>query len=412
MSLSSITSAISGAASSLSSLGPQSPASQKAGDRPISFYLRDVTGSTKYTKNLSLIIRPEELTRTDVSRVTVQQTLGGGWADDFGPGLATINISGTTGWRGNSSGDGMTQFKNLKQQVFNDWHVRRNVAVKAGKDPIGVTLVLIDTLDMNLDAVIPMSFTLRRSKSRPLLMQFNIAMVSILWQAKRPIIPSSPGGLAGLLASVKSLLAGMNNVINFVKGIVNQVTAFIQTATSIFQSVTNLIAAAQSIPQSLLGAAHACAQAGMTMFSTIAALPGNTTTQSAAAMATASDFSNILCLLNNTVNTQKTYPDYTPLYGASNCSSTNGGSPPSPYANTNPFYSVVGAPQNAQAPAISSATAPVISTPTIAPPIVAITPAAQQSLAVINNSDPVLAPLSIQNLGVAAGAIATGVTLK
>jgi hypothetical protein len=46
------------------------------------------------------------------------------------------------------------------------------------------------------------------------------------------------------------------------------------------------------------------------------------------------------------------------------------------------------------------------------PPTVTITPAAQQSLALINNSDPVLAPMSMSALGTAAGAIASGITLK
>jgi hypothetical protein len=410
MSISSITSAINGAASSLNSLvgAPSPPSSQKA--LAVTFVLLDKANGG--SKSLDLIIRPEDLTRTDVSRITVQQTLGGAWGDDFGVGLSTINISGTTGWRGNKSGDGRVQFSNLKNQVFTDWHARRNKALKAGKDPAGVMLVFVDTLNQNLDSVIPMTFTLRRSKSRPLLMQYNISMISIAWKVVPPPAPSSAGGLAGLLASIKNLIAAANNVVNFVKSAIGQVTAYINTATTIFQSVTNLIKNAQSIPQSLLGPAIACAQAGATMFSTIASMSGMSTSQSAAAMATASDFSNILCLLNNAVNTVQTYPDYTPLYGASNCSSTSGGSPPSPYADTNPFYAVVGAPQNAPAPASTTAAAPVIVAPTVLPPTVTITPAAQQSLALINNSDPVLAPMSMSALGTAAGAIASGITLK
>ena len=78
----------------------QPPKSQKAGDRPISFVLAEYSKSD--IQEYKFVIRPEELSRMDPSRVTVHQTLGGerlGWADDFGQGLPTINISGHTGWR-------------------------------------------------------------------------------------------------------------------------------------------------------------------------------------------------------------------------------------------------------------------------------------------------------------------------
>jgi len=254
---------------------------------------------------------------------------------------------------------------------------------------------------------------LRRSRSRPLLMQYNITMLSILWKAKASAPPPSPpDGLAGLLSSIKSLVAAVAGIVNLVKGIVSQVTGFITTATGIFQSVTNLIKQAEAIPNSLLLSARACAQAGATMFSTIANISGNTTTQSAMAMSIASSFSNIQCLLQNAVNKQQTYPDYSPLYGASDCSSTNGGSPPSPYAGTNPFYAIVGAPQNAAAPTTAISTAPAILSSSTPAPVVTVSPAAHQALAIVNNSDPVLAPMSISAIGTAAGAIATGITIK
>src|ERR1019366_2426807 len=143
MSISSITQSISSAAGALNSLAGvlPPPSSQKAGDCPISFLLWDTANSPSTKVRATLNIRPEELTRTDVSRVTVQQTLGGAWADDFGPGLAQINISGHTGWRGNRSGDGAALFTALKANVFDNWHAQRNKAVKAGKDPKDVTLL-------------------------------------------------------------------------------------------------------------------------------------------------------------------------------------------------------------------------------------------------------------------------------
>jgi hypothetical protein len=233
-------------------------------------------------------------------------------------------------------------------------------------------------------------------------MQFSISMLVVsegVYTAP-PAPPTNP--LASLLSSINKLINAAKNVVRFVNGIVSQVTSYMQAATNIFQSVSNLIVSAQAIPQSLLVAAKAMALAGTVMFATIAAATDNSTVQTAASMSTASDFSNVFCLFSNAVNRQQTYPDYTPLYGASNCSSTNGGSPVSPYADTNPFYAVVGAPQNA----------PVIAAATVAPPSVTMTPAAQQSLSLIANADPVLAPMSIASLGTAASTIAAGVSVK
>jgi len=401
------------------------PTSQKAGDRPISFVLVDLSVSPAVTNTLEMIIRPEELTRTDVTRATIQQTLGGAWADDFGPGLATINISGHTGWRGAqfSTSDGMDQFAKLKNQVFTEWHSRRNAAVKAGIDPAKVGLVFVDALDSTIDLVIPMSFTLRRSKSRPLLMQFNIAMTAIKGKitsassssasSALPGLSSALSGLTSMLKSIANIVSAAAAAVNFVKSaIVAPVTAFMNTTKVLFSAVSNLISSAESIPLTLLNTAKSMAQAGTSMFATIAAFPGNTSTQMAASMSVSAEYSNILCLLQNAVNQQTVYPDYTPLYGASNCSSTAGGSPESPYADTNPFYAVMGAPQNAPAPLASPSTAPAMAPPSTPAPVVSVSPLAQQSLAQINNADPVLAPIRSVTLGALAGNIAAGVSIQ
>ena len=400
------------------------PTSQKAGDRPISFVLLDQSVSPAVTNTLEMIIRPEELTRTDLTRATIQQTLGGAWADDFGPGLATINISGHTGWRGAqfSTSDGMDQFAKLKNQVFTEWHGRRNAAVKAGINPAKVGLVFVDALDSTIDLVIPMNFTLRRSKSRPLLMQFNIAMTAIkgkIYSASSSASSSLPGlssalsGLTSMLKSIANIVSAAAAAVNFVKSaIVTPVVAFMNTMKAVFSAVSNLVSSAESIPLTLLNTAKSMAQAGTSMFATIAAFPGNAPAQMAASMSVSAEYSNILCLLQNAVNQQTVYPDYTPLYGASNCSSTAGGTPESPYADTNPFYAVIGAPQNAPAPLASPSTAPVMTLPSAPALVVSVSPLAQQSLAQINNADPVLAPIRSATLGALAGNIAAGVSIQ
>jgi hypothetical protein len=125
------------------------PQSQKSDAKPISFHLLDPGASAPVT-DITLFVRPEELTRTDPSRTSVTQTLGGAWGstwgskwgDEFGAGIATINISGTTGWRTDSDAkDGLQRLTDLKTLVFDKWHAGRLAAYKNDMDPNTVQLI-------------------------------------------------------------------------------------------------------------------------------------------------------------------------------------------------------------------------------------------------------------------------------
>ncbi|HEX5678796.1 MAG TPA: hypothetical protein VFX91_12595, partial [Alcanivorax sp.] len=112
-------------------------------------------------------IRPEELTVIEPSRAAVQQTLGGAWLDNFGPGIKSVNIGGHTGWRAlYGDEDGFALFKRLNNTVFRLWHAKRAAAIEAGRDPDLIQLVFVDELDELVYVVAPLSFQLRRSKSR------------------------------------------------------------------------------------------------------------------------------------------------------------------------------------------------------------------------------------------------------
>lgn len=150
---------------------PTPPPSQK--DRPIGFAL--FGGGQSYVQNL--LIRPEELTKSEPSRLNVQQTLGGAWADDFGRGVATIRISGHLGWRGSEALAGEDAFRALRNGAFVAWHQGRANQRAAGADPDAVQLFFVDTLDGFTDLVAPKVFTLRRSKTSPLLMRYTMELL-------------------------------------------------------------------------------------------------------------------------------------------------------------------------------------------------------------------------------------------
>lgn len=373
------------------------PATQKAGQRPISFLL-DGFGSPSF---VDLVIRPEDLVRTDPSRLNVQQTLGGAWADNFGPGISQITISGHTGWRrteGNGE-DGIGRFLTLKETVFTEWHQRRDSIAKSGLNPDGVRLVFSDALDDFAAVVAPMSFTLRRSRSRPLLAQYQLAMM-VLGDAE--VIFGTPKGrstvrdpdlleqlgLESLSASVDRITAQLNNVHSFVDGtLAAPVRAFMAQTAKLYGSVRGLISAGSGIVGSVISIAQMTAQAGVNLFRTLAAIQSIPQTIKSSLMSMASAYSNIACVLNNAVRQQIHYQDYSDLYGASNCSSTAGGRPISSIGGENPFYKVV---------------------PTAGPSPVSVSQPAHAALTSMANTDTSLAPMSTANLGAAMSTIAGG----
>ena len=137
---------------------------------------------------LTLPIKPEELTRTEPSRVLAVNSMDGAWVDAFGRGLTTLTISGNTGWRDRSGkGDGISQFEQLRDNFIHNWHDLRRKRIDAGKDPNDVRLIFIDALNGNYVAdVVPTTFVLRRSKSQPLLLLYNITMTVVKEKAQNP----------------------------------------------------------------------------------------------------------------------------------------------------------------------------------------------------------------------------------
>jgi hypothetical protein len=364
--------------------------SQKADVRPISFVLEK---SGVPSVALDLAIRPEEMTRSDPSRLAVMQTLGGAWADDFGEGIAQINMAGTTGWRsGGFGGDGEARFLQLRTLVYDGWHNQRKQARLAGQDPSNIALVLADSLNSTIDIVAPMSFALRRSKSRPLLMQFQISLLVLGQQSPAGASSSTSSDLTSkILASLTASVSTITSIAARITGYINAnfaapLVSFIGSANAVYGQVTAAIQAGQSVVASVLHVASLISQAGTAIARTVNAVLSLPDVVRGDIAALGSAFSNIFCGLQK-IGTQKIYQNYMGIYGASNCSSTSGGSPISPFANSNTFAAV--------APT-STGTGIVLSSP------------ATQSLQVMATSDPVLAPMSLTAIQTNLAAVNAG----
>lgn len=380
-----------------------SPASsQKAEDCPISFILDDQSGGGGLD-SVTLYIRPEDMTRVHPSRLSVNQTLDGAWIDSFGEGLEKTTISGILGWRTGADGkDGATRLQEMREKVYHAWHTRRKAAIERGNDPNKVKLFFVDALNDYIRIVAPEVFEIKRNKSRPLLGSYRIAFTAVgggtiagvkLTSSSLglPGVDPSGFGLDSLMGSINSITTSINGMTAWVnKTVLAPVQAFMRLTSRVLTTVHTLINSGQALAGSLMNVARAITQAGVNVFRTFAAIIGIPAAAKAALMGVASAYSNSFCVLRNALRSLATYEDYNNLYGSSNCSSTAGGSPPSPYLGTNAFFAV--------APSVKQT--------------VGVSVPASTNLSALSKSDTVLAPMTPFQIGSALSSINSGVILS
>jgi hypothetical protein len=334
-----------------------------------------------------------------------------GWVDSFGGGLPTVTIAGTTGWRagGVSGEDGADAFESLNTLIQHDYHDARQSAIDAGIDPATIKLLFIDTLDNFIYSVSPSQFILRRSKSRPLLYQYNINLQAIdtdpdAVSADSPFSGDFSTGLTALdnaLTSLDGYLNSINGLITTAEDEVESVVAPVADAVSEFadmsydvlSSVQSVIATGESaigsVAGTLIGIAGDVALTGMNVFRTFAAVAGIGDFEQSQLSMVASTYCELYCIFNNSLKAAETYEDYSDVFGASNCSSTTGGEPASIYAGSNVFD------------LLQAAASPVT-----------ITSAAAESLSTLAGYDPVLAALSIPEISRNLSIITQGISLN
>lgn len=374
-------------------LATTAPTSQKAGVRPISFVLND---SGSFSSQVDLVIRPEDLTRNEPTRVSVHQTLGreiSGWADFFGEGLPSVTIAGHTGWRKTQSGgDGMEAFENLNNLVQHKFPAAKQAAIERGSDPGSVKLLFVDTLDNFTWSVTPTQFVLRRSRSRPLLFQYNITLQAISTSAEYssplgPFLGSLGGGLGALGDAISRIEGFANNIVGWVNNAVSFVQSgisyvggivskFVGMANRVFGAAMSVVSSirngASSLANGVIGIAKDIASVGTNLFRTISAIADLPAALKAELGRVASAFNEVVCIFSGSLRPRKYYEDYEGLYGASNCSSTTGGNPASSYTNVNAFS------------LMQPSGIPIKTTST-----------AQSSINAMKATDPVLAPMPI-----------------
>lgn len=391
-------------------LAKPAPTDQRAGVRPISFVL-DNGGAIRSPVTLS--VRPEDLSRTETGRATVHQTLGRavtGWVDHFGEGLPSVNIAGHTGWR-HATGvgmDGAQAFFALNDLVAKEYPQAKQAAIDSGTDPAGVKLLFVDLLDQFAWSVVPTQFVLRRSKSRPLLFQYNISMQAVATGIDFPsvVLPffgtvtGGLGSLAGAMSFFDSVAGSVDGwvsrALSFVDGFLSPIGSvvknFVVMSNSVFGAVNSVIRGAKNlvtgVGNRLIGIAGDIAKVGLNVFRTLNNIRNLPADLKAALGRVASAYNEVLCIFSNSLRPRKTYEDYTGVYGASNCSSTTGGRQDSPYANMNAF-SLMRPEKN----------------------VATLNGAAINGVSTLSRMDPVLAPLPYPEIGRHMTNIVTGLAL-
>lgn len=386
------------------------PTDQRAGVRPIAFALDTGKG---VGSPVTLKIRPEDLTRTEPSRIAVHQTLGRdriGWGDDWGAGLPTVTIAGHTGWQANGSSgeDGVQAFEKLNSIVMPQYHAAKQAAINSGLDPSTVKLLFIDMLDNFTWSVSPTNFVLRRSKSRPLLMQYNISLQALAVNVDNPfVVVPFLGNITGGLSALSGVVKFFQSVSSAIQGwvataisfkdkllapVASTVAAFSQMSNQVFQSVYSAVSAinggVSSYANSLISIAADIGNVGKNVFRSLSAIAGIPQHVKYALARVSAAYNEVVCIFSNSLRPRKIYQDFDGLFGASNCSSTTGGRPASRYADSNVFAML----QTNQSG-------------------IRVNGDAQSAISGLGRADPVLVPLSVSQIGQGLQAINGGVSV-
>lgn len=320
-------------------------------------------------------LKPEELTYSEPSRLNVQQTLGGAWADSFDRGVGMITLSGTTGWRGTALQSGEEMFLGLRSTVFQGWHDARAQLIQQGSDPNSIQLFMTDSLDNFAVVVAPRSFTLHRSRTSPLLMRYNIQLL-VLAEADSPIILEDPiifalsnpqrwltavAGLQNLVLMIARYAAQAQAVFG---AAIDAVNSFVAVGVGLINSVVNIatqtVGEFAALESSILGVGIQFAHAAANAFNVLCDDATLLTEALLPVQALAAAFQDAACSMENGFNLIGKYNAFDAVRGASGCSSTGGGDPASIFTiqDVNPFEYAIPA----------------------GPPLVLVTPEAQAAM--------------------------------
>lgn len=155
------------------------------------------------------IVRPDTWKLKRPSRSTTTHTAASAFLDDFGPGVPTLVMAGSTGWSDPAELGGLVAIQLLEAFLL-EYLNRRKRTAEAGGDPDTVHLLYLDALNLEAFLVYVADFQIDRSKNSPLLYFYTVQFTVLRDLKYEPLfgiadVPQSEP--LGLLRSVKTNFA-------------------------------------------------------------------------------------------------------------------------------------------------------------------------------------------------------------
>lgn len=204
-----------------------------------------ITGTVKKDQRFVFPVNPEEFSVSRNERVQVVQTLGEPFIDEFGKGMPTLTVRGTTGWRIRptiENIDGHEAFRRLHRNFIDGYFDQRQAKVGAGLNPDDVMLVVVNNVDDLSYKVVPQNFKLLRSRVKPLLYQYEITfgvledLNSIEASKKVEDLVSKPKSRNWLSALTERVTPLVNKLTVFATPVCTAVANFIDTSVGILEN--------------------------------------------------------------------------------------------------------------------------------------------------------------------------------
>ena len=128
------------------------------------------------------LLNPEAYEQTEANRMNITHTKLGAYVEAFGSSIVEISISGTTGWKNNTSDteSGYNQFKTLRDLIKSAYD-----NVLDGQE-ITEFLNFYNFTDNEYYVTYPDKFVLSRSKSQPLLYKYSIHLYCLRRIGEKP----------------------------------------------------------------------------------------------------------------------------------------------------------------------------------------------------------------------------------
>lgn len=135
----------------------------------------EIKKNSKTIMRHTLLQNPQNITQAEQARTSVTQTIGGAYILDYGAGLPTVTLSGTTGYkrRVNEDGqkrDGYQEFIHFRNEIYRKF-VETN-------DP-DYELYWYNWEDKDYWSIQPTVFRLQRSVSEPLLYRYEFGFTCL-----------------------------------------------------------------------------------------------------------------------------------------------------------------------------------------------------------------------------------------